>query len=482
MVFLLALVLRLVVVLLTRQLGIGLDDMFQYDMLARSLAAGNGFRWYAPADAAYLAPYLNVDLKSLGLDPRGLLTTFRAPLYPGLLALVYFTFGSGEGRFLAARLTQAGLGAALAPMTYLAAKRILSSSDWAPSSAERAARTSAILVSAYPMLVIFPLALATENLLFPLVLAAVLALLELSRRTSPSRIDEVPGMRASGLALVAGFLLGLCVLTRSVVLPAACAALLWAWFVLKRLRLAMLAAAALACTIVPWVIRNSIVSGRLTGVETSMGYNLYLGYHPSSTGTFAFGPSLDLLSILDDQEREQVAIERAQEFMRADPGRLPYLALRRLGHFFDFEWRAFTYFYSNGFLGQLAPGSVVMALGLLSLPFALLASSAVFGAAALRRKPESTLLLLLLGAYLIPHVLILSEERFHLVLVPFLAILAAAAWAGSRPNRSMGENHAAWSKWLAFLLLLNWGAQVGRSWLTLARLIGEGGSSLHLPY
>ncbi|MBI1856430.1 MAG: hypothetical protein HYR93_11295, partial [Chloroflexi bacterium] len=52
--------------------------MFQYDMLARSLASGNGFRWYAPADLARIAPYLRLDIAALALDPRGMLTTFRA--------------------------------------------------------------------------------------------------------------------------------------------------------------------------------------------------------------------------------------------------------------------------------------------------------------------------------------------------------------------------------------------------------------------
>ena len=37
-IFIVALVLRLIPVLAARGLGIGLDDMFQYDMLARSLA------------------------------------------------------------------------------------------------------------------------------------------------------------------------------------------------------------------------------------------------------------------------------------------------------------------------------------------------------------------------------------------------------------------------------------------------------------
>ncbi len=39
-IYIVALVLRLIPVFLARGLGIGLDDMFQYDMLARSLAAG----------------------------------------------------------------------------------------------------------------------------------------------------------------------------------------------------------------------------------------------------------------------------------------------------------------------------------------------------------------------------------------------------------------------------------------------------------
>ncbi|HEX2995267.1 MAG TPA: hypothetical protein VHP14_10600 [Anaerolineales bacterium] len=38
-IFIVALVLRFSPVLLARGLGIGLDDMFQYDMLARSLAS-----------------------------------------------------------------------------------------------------------------------------------------------------------------------------------------------------------------------------------------------------------------------------------------------------------------------------------------------------------------------------------------------------------------------------------------------------------
>ncbi|MBE3066352.1 MAG: hypothetical protein IMZ73_02820, partial [Chloroflexi bacterium] len=49
-IFLIALLLRLMPVVVMRNMGIGLDDMFQYDMLARSIVAGDGYRWYAEED------------------------------------------------------------------------------------------------------------------------------------------------------------------------------------------------------------------------------------------------------------------------------------------------------------------------------------------------------------------------------------------------------------------------------------------------
>ncbi|NJN79510.1 MAG: hypothetical protein HC797_03050 [Anaerolineales bacterium] len=117
-IYIIALIFRLVPVVLTSNLGIGLDDMFQYDMLARSLASGNGFRWYAEEDLQMLAPYVDFDLSTAtGYDPEyGLYTSFRAPLYPAFLSIVYFLFGQEFSRFLFTRLTQViFLGATLAP-------------------------------------------------------------------------------------------------------------------------------------------------------------------------------------------------------------------------------------------------------------------------------------------------------------------------------------------------------------------------------
>ena len=457
--------------------------MFQYDMLARSLASGNGFRWYAPSDLARLAPYLHIDVAKLALDPRGMPTTFRAPLYPAFLSLVYSVNGINAGRFFAARLVQTVLAALLAPLTYVMARRVLSTPVETEEAGEtensrnwdKAPRLAAWAVAVYPMLLIFPLALATENLFLLLVLASVLVLVH-TRKASTTRSAII-------LAALAGVLLGLAALTRSVILPFAALAVLWIWFSLKLRLAAAVAALALILTILPWIIRNSLLEHQLTGIETSMGYNLYVGYHPRSSGSFTFGPSLDLLSILDDKQRDELGTQQAIAFIRQDPGRFPYLAGRRLGYFFNLEWRAFTYFYVNNFLGSIPFAALVAILLLLALPFMALSVSAALGWSLLPKSPESLLLLLLFVAYLLPHVFILSEERFHLALIPYIAVPAAAFWIqGLGAVRARGRLTTALAFIMVALLLSNWGFELGRDGPLLLRMLGPTGNQLYLPY
>jgi 4-amino-4-deoxy-L-arabinose transferase-like glycosyltransferase len=470
-IFLAALVLRLIPVILTRSLGIGLDDMFQYDMLARSLAAGNGFRWYASADLELLKPYVDFNLSSVDYDPvRGVETSFRAPLYPAFLSLIYLLVGSGANRFFATRLAQTLLGAALAPLTYLIAKRLF-------PEKERTAKISAWVVAAYPILLAYPLGLGTENPFFLLLLSSFLFLLQSVERPSVFRF------------LFSGFFLGLTALTRSVILPFAALAILWIWFALKQKRGALLVALALVLTISPWIARNSLLHHKLTGIETSMGYNLYLGYHPQGNGSFIFGPSLDLLSILDDAERDSVGTQKAIQFIRAEPERFIPLAVNRLGFFFGLEKRVLMYFYGNNIVGFI-PFPLLLTLFLVMLlPFVIVCFSAALGASLLRWNPPTILLGLLFFAYILPHVFILAEDRFHLALVPFFAILAANFWMGgwksiaARWNESRaGKIVVAFAVITALLLLLNWVLELSRDADRIVQLLGPNGNFSNYPY
>ena len=481
-IFLVALVLRLIPVILARGLGIGLDDMFQYDMLARSLAAGNGFRWYAQEDLSQLAAFVDFDLSSVkDYDPAlGIPTSFRAPLYPAFLAIVYAFNGIDPSRFFAARLAQAiFLGAPLAPLTYWVAQRLFPLSsflkDERGKKSERAARISAWIVACYPMLLVYPLGLGTENPFFILLLASFLFLLLSIERPSAFSL------------LLSGFFLALTALTRSVILPFALAAFCLLLFLHRKQ--AIPAIFSFLLIIAPWVIRNSLLHQKLIGIETSMGYNLYLGYHPQGNGSFVFGPSLDLLTILDDAERDRIGTEKAIEFIRAQPERFIPLAINRLGFFFGLEKRVLMYFYGNNLLGYIPLPLLLTISAILLLPFVFTSVSAAFSLAYLRWKPEHILLLLLFASYILPHVFILSEDRFHLALVPYIAILAAQVWVnGLSPLRARWHESPV-GKWIvslaifaAFLLVANWGFELVRDADKIAQLLGPNGNQSYYPY
>ena len=482
-IYFVALILRLIPVFLARGLGIGLDDMFQYDMLARSIASGNGFRWYAQEDLNQLASFVDFDLTSVKeYDPvRGIPTSFRAPLYPAFLAVVYFFSGTGFSRFFAARLAQAILlGAPLAPLTYLVSKKLfppLQVGEGSGLRSERAARISASIIACYPMLLVYPLGLGTENPFFVLLLASVFCLL--------SSIEKPTALHF----LLSGFFLGLTALTRSVIIPFAGLAILWTWFILKQRRGAILVALAFTLTIAPWVIRNSLLHHKLTGIETSMGYNLYLGYHPQGNGSFVFGPSLDLLTILDDAERDKVGTEKAIEFIKAQPERFIPLAINRLGFFFGLEKRVLMYFYGNNIIGYIPLPLLLIISAILLLPFVIISISGAFGLAYLRGKPEHILLCLLFIGYIAPHIFILSEDRFHLALVPYIAILAAQFWInGFSPLRvrwyesRKGKLIVSLSLFAVFLLIINWNFEFIRDADKISQLLGPNGNQSYFPY
>ncbi len=483
-IYLAALVLRLIPVIAARGLGIGLDDMFQYDMLARSLAQGHGFRWYAESDLNQLASFVDFDLSTAReYDPiLGVRTSFRAPLYPIFLAIVYFINGIDPSRFFAARLAQAiFLGAPLAPLTYWVVQR-LSTFYFPPSPkvesgkwTERASRISAWLVAAYPMLLVYPLGLGTENPFFVLLLASFLFLL--------SSLDKPTTLNF----LLSGIFLALTALTRSVILAFAFAAFCLLFYLHGKR--AILSILAFIVVVAPWVIRNSLLHGELTGIETSMGYNLYLGYHPQGNGSFVFGPSLDLLPILDDAERDKIGTEKAIEFIKAQPERFVPLAVNRLGFFFGLEKRVLMYFYGNDLLGFIPLPLLLTISAILLLPFVVISISAALGLSLLRWNPQTCLLALLLIFYTLPHVFILAEDRFHLALVPYFAILAAWFWVNGFKALSIHWQESGAGKILLILSILfisllvtNWGLELARDWDKISQLLGPNGNQSYFPY
>jgi hypothetical protein len=353
---------------------------------------------------------------------------------------------------------------------------------------EPASVIAAWTVACYPLLIIYPIGLATENLFFLLVLASFLSLLKIPNLQS-SRLQSSNPQSSNLYSSLSGLFLALAILTRSVLLPFAGLAVLWVWFVLKQKRSATIVALTVLVVITPWVVRNSLLHHKLTGVESSMGYNLYLGYHPEGNGSFVFGPSLDLIPILDDTERDRLGTQKALEFIRAEPGRFLPLALNRLGFFFGLEKRVLMYFYSNNILGYIPKPLLLGIAAIILLPFVFVATSAVLGLSLSRLRSGAVLLYLLLFSYILPHVLILSEDRFHLAIVPFFAILAAQAWTGGWPTFVVrwqeslaGKIAVSLGVFVVVLLFLNWGFELSRDADKIAVLLAPGGNQSYFPY
>jgi len=408
--FLLAWIPRLALAVAFLHLPIGLDDMYQYDMLGLSLARGHGYRWYQRDYVrrlqAYIDAYYQADLPADSVPVDGFVTVFRAPGYPVMLALIYRVFGETD-RLAAVRLVQSVLGALLAPLAALLARRL--------RLPPRAGLVGGILVALYPILWMYPLGLGSENLFLLLTLIGCLLLLWAA--------DE----RRWWPAVLAGAVLAGAALTRGVL----AFFLLFAWWWLTRRagwRRGLAFALAAGALVVPWAVRNSLVLGRPAFIENSLGYNLFVGYHPEGDGGFVARVGLIPTRFMDDGQRDRWTTQQALGFIRDDPERALTLLPRRLAYLVGFETREMIFFYSGNLFGPISSGLLGAAYLILVLPWVAVAVGAPFGLAAAEDRPGRDLTLWLVAATVLVYVPVLAEPRFHLPLVPFLAPYAASLW------------------------------------------------------
>ena len=452
-VFMVALGLRLMPVFLTTDTGIALDDMFQYDALAESIMEGRGYTWYG-----------------------GIPTAFRAPLYPLFLALIYFLFGH---QFVVVRIVQVAIGAFLPLVVYFLGRRVFD---------RRAGQIACWVMVFYPMFLLYPLALVTENLFFLLVPLMTLCLLkgvDTSRRL---------------YHLLSGLLLGLAILTRSVISGFVLLVLPWLWCYTSGKREALkswgLILLPVAMLTIPWSIRNTLLYGQFVFVESSMGFNFYLGYHPDGTGTFDSPIAVDFVEGIGgfnapDLETEKLVhnegMERGLAFIEEDPPRAVWLLVSKLSHFLRLDKKAALFFYSNNFLGELSPLILLLALLVLCLPWVAVLLLSVVGMSFSQISKDKVLIYLLFSYFIGIHMLIMAEPRFHLVLVPFLAIFAVQ---GARTLPQAREITARrdrrwrlmWCLLVIALLMLNWMYELNVDMDKLRLLFSPGGNMASFTY
>ncbi|PKN87935.1 MAG: hypothetical protein CVU46_02580 [Chloroflexi bacterium HGW-Chloroflexi-8] len=461
-----SLLIHLAVVCVFINKPIALDDMFQYDMLARSIKEGNGFRWYAKADVEILRPYYSrfLDIDRLPFPDKGLVTTFRAPGYPLLLALLY-VFVPESLRFIIARLVQAILAAMLALLTILLCQQI--------GFCKKVSILSAIGISFYPILLFYPIGLASENLYIPLSFFSVILILFSIKKN------------ALRWSMLAGLFCGLTILTRSVFAVFTLFSGIWLihFSPLKiKAGLSFLLIAFGIC--IPWSIRNSFIMKKPAFVENSLGYNMFIGYHPLGDGGFVSDIAIKPMNILDDGEREQFCMQQAIEFIHQDPVEAARRVFSRLLKFIGPEDREFFYLYSNNLIGAIPQPWLVLIYALLVIPWGFTLFYGAIGLWMTRDRKAVFLILIFLFAYGLPHLLIIAEPRFHLAWVPVLIPFAALAWDSRKEIRWKPSIDSKWMiiTGIFILILFIFYGFLEIDFSKLCSVMKSGGNKLRFPY
>ena len=350
-------------------------------------------------------------------------TSSRPPLYPAMMAAVWRVTGTTDPQVI--RSAQILLHMALACVVYLAGISLFS----------RGVGTfAAIACWWYPSLVAFDFFLLTELLFTVLLVAGTWLTIRLVQSPSASR------------ALLAGALIGVGALARSVLwpYPLLLAPLLFWWIPLPwrgRLATVTLLLGAYAAVVLPWSFRNLRVQHAFVVVDVLGGYNLRMGNYEHTledrmwdtvalTGEKNWSWELTQEhpgEHFTDGQKEKWAQRKALTYMAQHPVITLRRSLIRFADFWGLEREVIAGFRAGMFTPPAwFAWAATAAIGLSYPLVALLAAIGVWCAGPDDRRAHILLLLPVLFITAM-HTLVFGHSRYHLPLVPFLLLYAAAA-------------------------------------------------------
>lgn len=384
-------------------------DELEYLALARSLEAGDGFRY--PADAG------DPDPERFG----------RAPGYPFFLSLVAGADALDADPPTAPRpikMTQAFVAVAIVPMLGVLAWR---------AAGPLAGAVAAALAAVYPPLVWIPAYVLSEALYSVLALLSVLVLgLAIDRREPPRS-----GRTTILVAALAGLTGGLAALTRPATIVFLAMAVLW---IALRSNRALAGAFLLGAvvTIAPWTARNIGEHGRLVLIASEGGITFWTGNHPLARGEgdMAANPAIKQANLelrkrhpgLSPEELEPIYYREALRSIGEHPVRWMGLVARKAFYLVVPAGPSYTLHSRRYQLASIVPYLVV-------LPFA------VGGAWQLvRTGTPLSALWLMAGSAALTSLLFFPQERFRIPVIDPTLVVCAAAFIASAitPRRCAG--------------------------------------------
>lgn len=394
-----AVIVRLALLIPMENLQLVMDEL-QYQEIAVNLAEGRGFMLYDKP------------------------TSWRPPLYPFVLSLVYRAVGTTDP--LAGRVFQAGLSLVNLLLMYLLGRRLFG---------ERVGLGAAIVFAFYPSFLFYNNHLLTEGLF-----TCLLTL------TAYGLAVYLGSGRPIFLA-VAGAGLGLTVLTREILWPmvgvmALLAGHVTAWRPVRWAFHVAALVAAFAIVVTPWAIRNTRLQGTVTFVATNGGIVFYEGNYEHTPldrpwRAHALDTDLKVRRLLPDGlsegERQKVAFQRGLAFMKEHPGLTVHRSLVKMANVWGLEREVVGVLLEGNYgpigrLGTLAVCGAIFGIyvatilaGVAGLCFAVAAPGPA--------RPFHLFLAFLVAFVTLAHAPAFGHPRFHLPLMPLFAIYAAYAWA-----------------------------------------------------
>jgi 4-amino-4-deoxy-L-arabinose transferase-like glycosyltransferase len=400
-----AIALRLAWVLYAAREPRGFHDPTLYEVFAARIADGHGYT-----------------------AANGEATTYYPVGYIGALGAVVWLVGLTplpENVSMTAAVFNLVLGVGTVALTFEVGRRLFDN---------RIGLIAGAVVALWPNLIFHTAVILTETLFIFLVMAAILLLVALAAST------ERIGWRR---LVVFGVILALSALVRPIslmLLPVLLVVLVVAgtrW----RLAFGYVGTATLAVVLVlmPWTIRNVQATDAFVPISTNLGDNLCMSRHDGATGEFQSSSACSvrargLKTPEYEVEVNNTNVRRAVRFVKSHPfteGKLVFLrGYHTVKNDHDGLLASESY-GANRFVPSIwrrVMEVVADAYFFVALTLALLAVSAFVG----RRRPWRQFFLLAATAFAVQPLIFFGDPRFHVPVLPFVAVLAAVTLARIR--------------------------------------------------
>ena len=225
---------------------------------------------------------------------------------------------------------------------------------------------------------------------------------------------------ARGQWLWMGAACGLLGLLNPALLPTLLGVMAWtAWQTWSRYRSGFLLALLIAALIyAPWPLRNARVFHALVATRTTVGFELWMGNRPGSTGFLdeSVFPMFNQSELADYKRMGEIAYtahksQLAKDYIKNHRARFAELTLRRIGRFWMGRGT------QGGSWLFVAHSTIESALGLAGLGL-------LFRR---RRRADALLFVVLVLIFPIPYYMTHAEFRYRLIIDPEMAVLTAYA-------------------------------------------------------